>query len=253
MQPRLGRAQRDAERGGDLRQGHPKEVMEHDDRAPAGLERPQAAIEEVAIDDARREVARRRDRGSGSARLRRAPPTAPHEVETGVDEQSMEPGVEPVGVAQRGQVPPAADHRVLDGISRELAVTEDQAGGRVQPRDGCAGERRRRRHDRHAVLARRVLAGPRSPQDVGTTEVAVLDILWRRRHPNRSGRARITAPDAATPPNPGSWQTRRVVARGRPPDRGAKAATFPIRSRGSPFHPEPSRAGSRSRTSAQSA
>src|SRR6476620_9635222 len=140
MQPRFGRAERDAERGGDLREGHPKEVMEHHDRAPAGLERPQAAIEEVAIDDARREVARRRDVDRGQLDLEGTPPTAPHDVETGVDEQSMEPGVEPVGVAQRRQVPPAADHRLLDGVSRELAVTEDQAGGRVQPRDGCAGE-----------------------------------------------------------------------------------------------------------------
>src|SRR4029079_6642150 len=121
-------------------QRHPEEVMEHHDRAPAGLEGPQAAIEEIAIDDVRREVVSHRDEDRGELDLDGTPSTAPHHVETGVDEQSMKPGVEPVDVAQRRQVPPASDHRLLDGVSRELTIAEDQASGRVQPRDGPAGE-----------------------------------------------------------------------------------------------------------------
>src|SRR5690349_1988723 len=140
MQPRLRSAERDAERGGDLRQRHPKEVMEHDDRAPAWLERPQATIKEIAIDDGRREVGRHRDVDRGELDLDRAPLAAPHDVEAGIDEQSMEPGVEAVDIAQRRQVAPAPDHRLLDGVARELAVAEDQASGRVQPRDGRADE-----------------------------------------------------------------------------------------------------------------
>ena len=46
------------------------------------------------------------------------------------------------GSRRPGQVPPGADEGVLDRVSRELAVPEDQAGGRVQPRDGRVGERR---------------------------------------------------------------------------------------------------------------
>ncbi len=52
----------------------------------------------------------------------------------------MEPGVEPVGVAKSRQVSPGPDQRLLDRVPRELAVPEDQPGGRVQPRDGAAGE-----------------------------------------------------------------------------------------------------------------
>ena len=33
-------------------------------------------------------------------------------------------------------------NRILDAVARELGVPEDQPGGRVQPRDGIAGQRR---------------------------------------------------------------------------------------------------------------
>src|SRR6476659_3759085 len=52
----------------------------------------------------------------------------------------MEPAIEPVHVAQRGQVAPAADHRLLDSVPRKFAVAEDQSGGCVQARDGRAGK-----------------------------------------------------------------------------------------------------------------
>jgi hypothetical protein len=54
----------------------------------------------------------------------------------------VEPGIEAVRIAQPGQVPPGSDEGVLDRVSRELAVPEDQAGGSVQPRDGRAGQHR---------------------------------------------------------------------------------------------------------------
>src|SRR4029079_7775737 len=121
-------------------QRHPEEVWGASTRGQAGLEGPQAAIEEIAIDDVRREVGRHRDEDRRELDLDGTPSTAPHHVETGVDEQSMKPGVETVDVAQRRQVPPASDHRLLDGVSRELTIAEDQASGSVQPRDGPAGE-----------------------------------------------------------------------------------------------------------------
>ena len=67
--------------------------------------------------------------------------TTPGEVEAGVDGEPMEPGVEPVRVAQAREVAPGADERLLDRIARELRVPEDEAGGRVQPRDGQVDER----------------------------------------------------------------------------------------------------------------
>ena len=70
-----------------------------------------------------------------------APSPAPSEVETGIDGQSMEPGVEPVRVAETRQVAPGADERLLDRVARELRVPEDEAGRRVQPREGRVDER----------------------------------------------------------------------------------------------------------------
>ena len=49
-------------------------------------------------------------------------------------------GVEPLGIAKSGQVSPGVQQCVLDRVSRELAVPEDQSGRSVQPRDGSASE-----------------------------------------------------------------------------------------------------------------
>ena len=72
------------------------------------------------------------------------PPASPatQAIDTGTDEQSVDPGVEPVGVAQPRQVPPGADQGFLDRVSRELAIPEDEPGCRVQPRDSRAGKHR---------------------------------------------------------------------------------------------------------------
>ena len=45
---------------------------------------------------------------------------APGEVDAGMHGEAVEPGVEPVRVAQPGQVPPGSDQRLLDGVAREL-------------------------------------------------------------------------------------------------------------------------------------
>ena len=117
--------------------------------------------------------------------LDRAPSPAPGEVEAGVDGQAMEPGVEPVRVAETGQVAPGADERLLDRVARELRVPEDEAGGRVQPREGRVDERG------EGVM----IAPPRSLDEpslvhgrlgCATTTAVVFDRVWRRPSGNRS-------------------------------------------------------------------
>jgi hypothetical protein len=54
----------------------------------------------------------------------------------------MEPGVPALRVAQPGQVPPGSQQRILDSVSRELVVPEDEARRGIQPRDGSAGKSR---------------------------------------------------------------------------------------------------------------
>ena len=66
--------------------------------------------------------------------------STPDEVEAGVGDEAMEPGVEAVGIAKSRQVPPGSDESVLDRVACELRVPEDEAGHLVQPHDGRAGE-----------------------------------------------------------------------------------------------------------------
>ena len=75
----------------------------------------------------------------------------------------MEPGIEPRRVAQTGQVAPGSDIRLLDGVSRELRVAEDEAGDSLQLARWTRRQAIRRRHDRLDPLARRDPAGPQSP------------------------------------------------------------------------------------------
>src|SRR5215471_198661 len=49
-----------------------------------------------------------------------------------MDEEAMEPGVEPVAVTKTAQVPPGPDERVLDGILRGIPIAEDPPRDRVQ-------------------------------------------------------------------------------------------------------------------------
>src|SRR6266540_1952535 len=113
MQPGLRRAERNAEGFRRLRQGNPEEVMDDDDRAPVRAEAPERTIEQVTVGD----------EGGGirdPCRIERLeldlddPASATAEdVEAGMDSESVEPGIEPVGIAQSRQVPPGSDERLL--------------------------------------------------------------------------------------------------------------------------------------------
>ena len=56
-------------------------------------------------------------------------------VDAGADEQAAKPGVEAIGVAERGQVAPGARERLLDGVLRPLWVAGDHAGDGIEARD----------------------------------------------------------------------------------------------------------------------
>ncbi len=140
MEPGLRGPEGDAQRLRHVGQRHPEEVMEDDDRSPLGFERPERAVDLVTVDDAAAEIGDGWRKHWMELHLDRPSTSTSEEIEAGVDEQSMDPGVESLDVAQRGQVTPGPDEGLLDRVSRELAIPEDQAGGRVQPRDGLAGE-----------------------------------------------------------------------------------------------------------------
>ncbi len=136
MQAGLDGPDRDVERPRDLLEWHPQEVVERDDRTMRRVEVPEGPIEQVVLGEIVREVPRRGCIGRDELNLDRASTTVPSEVEAGIDGESVEPGVEPIRVAQARKVTPGSDERFLDRVSREIAIPEHQSGGRVQPRDG---------------------------------------------------------------------------------------------------------------------
>ena len=141
METGLRGPERDAQLRGDLGQRHPDEVVENDDGAPFGLEPPESLIEKLPLGHVRGRVA---TEGFGHRReldLVDAPAAPARDVEARVGCQAVQPGMEPIRIAQPGQVTPGSDEGVLDRVSRELAVPEDEAGCRVQPREGSAGDR----------------------------------------------------------------------------------------------------------------
>ena len=62
-------------------------------------------------------------------------------IDAGAVQQAVEPGVEAVGTAQRGQVTPGPDERLLDGVLGLVGVAQDEPGGGIQPEDRGACQR----------------------------------------------------------------------------------------------------------------
>jgi hypothetical protein len=185
MQARLGGPGRDPERDRNLGQRQTKEVVEHDDRSMIDIEAPQSLVEELAVGDVGGWVGWTGQVEHVELDLDRPSLAAADEVQARSHGQSMKPGVEPSGIAQTRQIAPGLDQGLLDRVSRELAIPEDESGNRVQPRDGRVDELR------EGVM----IARPRSLDETslvhgrlgcGTAVMVVLDSLWRRASPNGS-------------------------------------------------------------------
>jgi hypothetical protein len=116
-----------------------------------------------------------------------AAPSLPCRVDAGSDRQAVEPGVEPLGVAQPGQVTPGSQQRLLDRVSRELAVPEDQSGGSVQPRDGRASQQGEGLMIASSCQLHELSLVHGHPWSRRSRMVA-LDRVWRSIGPNRSRR-----------------------------------------------------------------
>ena len=141
MEARFRRSERDPERDGDLRQWQVEIVIKDDQRPRIRLETAEAAFELVAVvGDGYAVVDRRRVDGS-QFDIDPVPPEPARLIDTGTDEQPVEPGVETIGAAQCGQVTPGADERLLDGVLCLVGIAQDEPGGSVQPEDRGACQR----------------------------------------------------------------------------------------------------------------
>ena len=175
--------------------------------------------------------------------------------------QAAEPGVEPVRVAQPGQVPPGSHHGVLDGVSRELAVPEDQAGGPVQPRDGRARKHREgvlvaslRPHDEVSLVHGRSAPWRGSPGRarmlLALTVPERFPATRNRAHPDRL----VRRPDRTFGPQTAPDRTASVRTRPNPPlaqepsephDRPAARLALRARRGAGPHHHAPDPRGLR--------
>src|SRR3954471_21266316 len=102
----------------------------------ARVESPKCLVHKLAVSEMGRDVGCRRTVERPDLDLDRAPSPVPSEVKTNVHGEPVKPGVEPLGVAKTRQIAPGADECLLDRVARELRVSKDQSGCRVQPREG---------------------------------------------------------------------------------------------------------------------
>jgi hypothetical protein len=76
----------------------------------------------------------------GELDLDRPATASAQDVDTRAGHETAQPGLEAIGIAERGEAAPGPDEALLDRVSREFLVPEDEAGRRVQPRDERAGQ-----------------------------------------------------------------------------------------------------------------
>jgi hypothetical protein len=164
----------------DFCQRHPEEVVQGDDGAMTRIEALERSVDHLAVGQRARKVGRRGRIKGSDLDFDRSSTTTADDVETGVDGQPMQPGIEPVRVAQTRQVTPGADECLLDRVARELRIPKDEASGRVQPREGRVDESGEgvmiapsRAFDELSLVHGRLC--------VVTTTAVMFDRVWRRR------------------------------------------------------------------------
>jgi hypothetical protein len=107
--------------------------MQGNDGSMARIEAPERRVKEIALGKRIRVVGHGYGVDRRELDLDRAPATAPTEIETRVDAQSLQPGADAIRIAKPGQIAPGTDQALLDRILGQVRVAKDQPGGRVQP------------------------------------------------------------------------------------------------------------------------
>jgi hypothetical protein len=113
--------------------------VQDQDRALRVTEPTECVLELVAVGELRSSVRLRR-LGRDHRQLRAPPTSMAGGIGAGPDDDPIQPGIEPLDVAQRRQVAPGAHQGLLGGILREFGVAQDVASDPVQPIDGAAGQ-----------------------------------------------------------------------------------------------------------------
>ena len=105
--------------------------MEDEHGPLLGLESAETPLKLLAIRDRTRLVTRRGVEREGLY-LSGPSPQLPALIRARVHHQAIEPGVEPVGIAQRGKLLPGPNQGFLHRILREGRVPKDETSNRVE-------------------------------------------------------------------------------------------------------------------------
>ncbi len=115
--------------------------MEDDNESLIGIQAPKSTFERLALVRLQRLVAGDRLVEGGQFDLDGTTLVAPQLVVTGADEESVEPRIESIGIAQAWQVAPRTDQGLLHGVLGPVWVAEDESCGRIQTTDRGACKR----------------------------------------------------------------------------------------------------------------
>jgi hypothetical protein len=135
VEPRLGSAQGHAHCSRGVRERKAQVVVEHDDGSLLRLEPAHAALDLFPVGGRRLSVHHRDWKELGKLDLEASPLGKALLVPTGIQEEPVEPSVEAINVAKSGQVPPAPDERLLDGVLCSIGISKDETGRGIQPAD----------------------------------------------------------------------------------------------------------------------
>ena len=102
--------------------------MEDDQGSLVRRQPAEATVQLVAIDDRTGRVDGDRFVVGLQVMARPMPATPSRLVHAGADEQAMQPGIETVRVAERGEIPPGTHERFLDRVLGPIRFVEDQPG-----------------------------------------------------------------------------------------------------------------------------
>ena len=154
--------------------------MVEDDHGPLlRRQAPEAPVELVTHGHGALGVGRHRLERRVEGELDDLPLSAPFRgAVAGADEQSMQPGVEPVRVTQTAHVEPGLEERVLHGIGGVLVIAEDEPGGPEEP-IGPAGRQCREGIEIAPLRPNHEVSLHRSTSDVAA--VWPLYPVWGRR------------------------------------------------------------------------
>jgi hypothetical protein len=142
-------------------------VEAKDDRgALVGIEAPERSFKPIALGDDVMGVIRGSERSRSIQIVVSSMSGAAEPVPTDVDEDSSEPGIELLGIAEAVMLPPCSDERVVGRILCLLCVAEDEPGeavGRVEtlvdkPLEGGGARRFRVCRDGSGFLAQTCLS-----------------------------------------------------------------------------------------------